>query len=154
MGLHGSNLLMIPSASTAAGAMGRGLLATCPSHDWCTWLFAMKFCLCLLSSHHDSFIMFCNASCHTIRIHAAWSKCCLIYKLKLTLIKQLSWLLDLYAISNQQHSTIILSLLMLTFTCIYHFRYPSPCQGLSNPKWLLSKSRASKPWPSKLTKPP
>lgn len=102
----------------------------------------------------DSFIMFCNASCHTIRIHAAWSKWCLIYKLKLRLIKQLTWPLDLYAISNQQHSTIVLSLLMLTFTCIYHFRYPSPCQGLSNPKWLLSKSRASKPWPSKLTKPP
>ena len=102
----------------------------------------------------DSFIVFCNASCHTIRIHAAWSKCCLIYKLKLRLIKQLTWPLDLYAISNQQHSTIVLSLLMLTFTCIHHFRYPSPCQGLSNPKWLLSKSRASKPWPSKLTKPP
>ena len=75
VGLHGSNL-MIPSAS-AAGAMGRGLLATCPSHDWCTWLLAMKCCLSLLSSHYVYFIMIFRATL-CIPIHGECSKCCLI----------------------------------------------------------------------------
>ncbi len=120
MGLHGSNLLLIPIASTAAGAIGRGLLATCPSQAWCTWLPGLKCCLCLLSSHYVSFIIFCNVSCHTIRIHPECSKCCFIHKLKLTLIilyNLICYIISSIVINQCSH--------LQSFTCIYRF-HPFP----------------------------